>query len=232
VSFSRSLRLLRPLAVLLLAACAADSPSSVAPTGAVARRGSDDGGSGGETGGGGSGSGSTSGTPTFVSAGSSAPAIANPVVSFYAKVGEDRSATMWYAPRPGRTDSTVFLRFRVRPRSLAYRPDGTRFAAGDSVLITITLVDPAHLGVDCQPSGLRFSSSDPADMKLSFAEADEDVNGDGVVDRSDTDLTRRFAIWRRELSTDPWIRQPSSVDVGLHEIESEILGFSSYIVAY
>ena len=46
-------------------------------------------------------------------------------------------------PRAGRTDSTEYLRFRVRNRSLLRRPDGTSFGPNDSLLITLRVTDPA-----------------------------------------------------------------------------------------
>jgi hypothetical protein len=57
--------------------------------------------------------------------------------------GEDSKVFMYYAPRPGDDDSTEFLRFRVRDRSLFERPDGSPIAVGDSILITIVVVDPS-----------------------------------------------------------------------------------------
>lgn len=170
--------------------------------------------------------------PHFVTAAADAPGIANPVVSFYAKLGEDREAFMYYQARPGVRDSTVFVRFRVPKRSLAARPDGTPFAPGDSILITFTLVDAVHLQVDFQPAGLTFSSRDPAKLKMSFLEVDEDLNGDGVVDQEDSVLAKSLAIWRREGASDPWVAQPSVVKVGVHEVQSEVFGFTSYVIAW
>ena len=171
-------------------------------------------------------------SPHFIDAAVGAPAIANPVVSFYAKRGVDREAFMYYKSRPGQNDSTVFVRFRVPKRSLAFRPDGTPFLPGDSILITMTLVDTVHLEVDFQPAGLVFSTRDPAKLKMSFLEADKDLNNDGVVNRIDARLQRRLAIWKRELSTDPWLKQASVVSVINHEVESYVGGFTSYLIAW
>ena len=171
-------------------------------------------------------------SPHFIDAAVGAPAIANPVVSFYAKLGVDREAFMYYASRPGQVDSTVFVRFRVPKRSLAFRPNGTPFLPGDSILITMTLVDTVHLEVDFQPAGLVFSTRDPAKLKMSFLEADKDLNNDGVVNIIDARLQLRLAVWRRELSTDPWTKQASVVSVSRHEVESYVGGFTSYLIAW
>lgn len=178
--------------------------------------------------------GDTSFSVRFLRAAAGAPAIANPVVTFYARRGVDREAFMYYRPRPGGggNDSTVFVRFRVPRDALLSRPDGTPFAAGDSILITITLADPQHLAVDFQPAGLRFSPSDPAKLKLSFLETDEDVNDDGVVNNDDLAARNLFAIWKRETLSSPWIRLASIVSTGSHEVEATVSGFTSYIIAW
>lgn len=161
-----------------------------------------------------------------------APAIANPVVTFYAKLGESREAYMYYRSRPGRADSVDFIRFRVPQDALLSRPGGTPFAPGDSILITITLVDPERLLVRFEPSGLRFDPAHPADLKFSFLETDEDRDEDGSVDGDDAAILTLLDIWKRETVTAPWIRQTSVVTVGSHEIETDVFGFTDYIIAW
>jgi len=169
---------------------------------------------------------------TFLRPAADAPAIANPVVSFYAKVDTDRRVEMYYRPRAGSSDSTRFLRFRVRKESLARRPDGTRFARGDSVLITITLADPSRLIVDFQPKGLRFSSEEPAELDIKYLETDPDLNGDGVVDAADVQLVSSFRIWHADDPGLVWKAEPSEVREDLHEVSARVTGFSGYAVAY
>lgn len=161
-----------------------------------------------------------------------APDVANPVVSFYAKKGQDAEAIMWYRKRPDRPDSTEFIRFRLDDNSLLTRPDGRAFAPGDSVLITMTLADPQRLIIDMQPSGLRFSPVKPAELKISFEEADEDVNEDGEVDEDDGAIVSQFAIWKRERVGDPWVKLSSLVEIGTHEVKTFINGFTGYAIAW
>lgn len=161
-----------------------------------------------------------------------APQVANPVVAFYAKKGQDVEAIMWYRKHAGRPDSTEFMRFRLQDNSLLARPDGSAFAPGDSVLITITLADPQRLIIDMQPSGLRFSPVKPAELKLSFEEADEDLNEDGVVNEADGAIVGQFAIWKRERSGDPWLKLGSLVEIGTHEVKAFINGFTGYAIAW
>lgn len=161
-----------------------------------------------------------------------APAIANPVVTFYAKAGESREAFMYYRARPTGRDSTVFVRFRVSKDALFMRPNGTLFAPGDSILITITLVDPSRLIVGFAPSGLRFSAADPADVKFNFLETDDDLDDDGVVDTRDTAIQTLLAVWRRESASLPWVRQVSRLTAATHEIETDVGGFTDYVIAW
>ncbi|MBK6307802.1 MAG: hypothetical protein IPF47_19585 [Gemmatimonadetes bacterium] len=174
---------------------------------------------------------SAAATPTFLPSDPTAPAIANPVISFWAKRGVDQTVFMYYASRPGASDSSVFLRFRVRKRSLAFYPNGQPFANGDSVQITLTLSDAVNRIVDFQPSGLVFNSGNPADLKISYLEADDDYNQDGVVNGADTRLERTFRIWKLHASN-PWAPQTSIVSRSLDEVETKVYNFTSYAIAY
>jgi hypothetical protein len=171
-------------------------------------------------------------TPHFLRPADGAPAIANPVVSFYAKRGETREALMLYHAQPGEADSTVFVRFKVGAKSLSALPDGSPIAQGDSVLITLTLTDPQKLIVDFQPAGLRFNVREPAELRMSYAEADPDLNDDGVVNKQDSSLTRKLRIWRAEAESDPFAPLASTVVQEAHEVEAQIGGFTRYAVAY
>src|SRR5690242_2261384 len=81
------------------------------------------------------------------------PPLARTSVSFYAVQGKATTAEIWYRAKPGAADSSRFLVFQVGAGSLVNRPDGTPIAAGDSVLITLTVTDQSHFLVDFQPSG-------------------------------------------------------------------------------
>ena len=161
-----------------------------------------------------------------------APPLANPQLTFTATRGVRTEQVIYYRPRAGESDSSEFLRFRVDDGSLDRRPDGTPIANGESVLITITVVDAARLIVDFQPSGLRFAADRPARLHIHFAEADHDFNDDGVVNGTDAELERELSIWRQERDGDPWTKEPSLVETELDEVEADILGFTHYAVAY
>jgi hypothetical protein len=204
--------------VLLLAACAPDHLTSVGGRGLdpVAPSASE----------------SSLPEPHFVQAAADAPTVANPVVQFWAKKGVDQTATMYYHRDHGGRDSIPLFSLRVRAKSLLRRPDGSAIADGDSVLITLTLVDAQRLIVDCQPSGLVFASNAPARLKMSYAHADDDLNGDGTVNAVDSALVRTLMIWRQESPTAPWLLVPSNNSTGTDFIEADIGGFTGYAIAY
>jgi hypothetical protein len=199
------------IAAAFMSACSADhlsAPSTgLLPSAALASHG---------------GSGSGNSEPQFLTADTAAPAIANPVIAFWAKRGRDTTVAMYYHARPGHNDSTTFMRFRVRARSLQSRPDGTLIANGDSVLITVVLIDPVALKLDFQPSGLQFSSHDPAELKMNF----------GETVPTDPNNLQALKIWRKESALDPWLPLSSVVVAELNEVQANIGGFTGYAMAY
>ncbi len=161
----------------------------------------------------------------------SAPPLVSNTASFYAKKGDNREVALVYANSSSGGGGAEFLRFKVSAKSLDRRPDGTAFANGDSVLITVTAV-PGRVQVDFQPSGLRFSSSDPAELKLRFAEADRDVNRDGKVDGADDALRQMFALWAQESAGQPWAKLVTDLRLDVGDASAKLLGFTTYAVAY
>ena len=162
----------------------------------------------------------------FLQLSPSAPPLQATTVSFYAKKGEDREVRVQFQ------NGEDYLRFRVFGNSLLQRPDGSQFAQGDSILITITVTDPKKLQADFQPAGLTFSSSAPARLQFEFGECDGDINGDGVVDATDVALLPQISTWRQETPTDPWTKVSSTVEANISEVQAFITGFTGYALAY
>ncbi|HEY2377240.1 MAG TPA: hypothetical protein VGH98_14790 [Gemmatimonadaceae bacterium] len=162
----------------------------------------------------------------FLQLSPSAPALQATTVSFYAKVGEDREARVKFQ------NGEDYLRFRVFGNSLSQRPDGSSFAQGDSILITITVTDPTKLQADFQPAGLKFSSSAPARLQFEFGECDGDINSDGVVNSADAALLPLISTWRQETPGAPWIKVGSTVEADVNEVQAFITGFTGYALAY
>ena len=161
-----------------------------------------------------------------------APPLVTQTVSFMAKTSEDREVRMFFRPRPGESDSSEFLRFRVDAGALSRRPDGSAFAADDSIRITITMTGGTDLIFDFQPSGLRFHTLRPARLKIRYENADHDFDEDGDEDDVDLSLEGTFNIWRQETATQPWFPLGSIRHLELDEVEADIFGFTNHALAY
>ena len=69
---------------------------------------------------------------------------------------------------PGSPLGAAYVRLTVWPNSLLAWPDGHPVAGNDSVLITVRLVDRSKLLFEFEPSGLRFSVSKPAELRVNY----------------------------------------------------------------
>jgi hypothetical protein len=168
----------------------------------------------------------------FLRPAADAPPFVQLVASFWAVRGEERELRLAYRPRQGQTDSTDFIRFRVRENSLVTLPSGVPIAVGDSVLITLTVIDPARLIVEFQPAGLLFAPGEPAELEIHYPEADRDYDDDGDIDMDDDDVEQRLRIWRQERLGDPWVQVRGSVRADVDEVEADLTGFTRYAIAY
>ena len=160
------------------------------------------------------------------------PPLATTQVSFYAVKGRATEADVWYRAKPGRTDSTKFLAFRLGAGSLANRPDGSAIASGDSVLITLTVTDQSHFLIDFQPSGLTFSATDQPTLTVSFAACGDDLNYDGVVDATDATMQASLSVWRQEAPFQPWHKVSSTLVAPVKEVSAPLGGFTGYALMW
>ena len=162
-----------------------------------------------------------------------------PELAFLAAVGYRRT---------GETSTALQLLERVEPEArrrgdrrligevinlagnaLWKRPDGTVVQKGDSVLITITVVDPKQFNFRFEPSGLQFRADKPAELRISYKWADRDFNGDGDEDNDDARFN--FGIWKQETDASDWIRIGTVKDADLEELRADIRGFTRYAIA-
>lgn len=162
----------------------------------------------------------------FLSPRVGAPPLTVSAVTLLATKGEDAEARIEYAT------GEDFLRFRLEDGSLLRRPDGTPLRDGESVLITITVVDASRMIVQFAPAGLRFDPAEPAELRLRYAEADDDHDDDGDVDEDDEDIELDFSIWRQETIGAPWERIGSAVLEDRDEVEADLTGFTRYAIGY
>ena len=83
-----------------------------------------------------------------------------------------------------------------------------------------------------QPTGLKFSTAKPAELKIRYAQADDDLNEDGEVDEQDDQIETILGIWRQEQPGQPFVRLGSVKVEEQQELEAMLTGFSRYAIAY
>jgi hypothetical protein len=164
----------------------------------------------------------------FIRAEENAPPLATLQVQVWAVAGEGRRVAIPYA-KVGGYGGDDCLEFRIPGDALWKRPDGTVVQQGDSVLITITVVDPDLFNFRFEPAGLQFRNDKPAELRISYKWADPDFNGDGQVD--DRDERFDFGIWKQETDASNWFETATIRDADLEELRVDIRGFTRYAVA-
>jgi hypothetical protein len=153
------------------------------------------------------------------------------IVSFYAVKGQNSEQRL-YTVKPDGSRGDEYLRFTLDDRTLLARPDGTPFANGDSVLISISVLDQSRMMFQFEPSGLKFSPANPAELRISYAGAEGDLDNDGDHDSADDSLEARLAIWRQETPGTPFQRLSSLISTSDHDVRANLTGFSRYAVSY
>lgn len=148
-------------------------------------------------------------------------------VSFWAVRGEERSIQINYLSFTGDT-SAPFLRLTITDPT--YVPDRGDLAPGDSVLVTAT-VDPENIKVSLEPTGLQFGQA--ARLQIWYGGAAGDMNGDGVVDSTDTQIENQLlGLWYREGADSAWTRIPASQSLADQSFISALQHFCDYEVSF
>lgn len=153
-------------------------------------------------------------------------------LSFYAVKGRATGIQLKFHARPGSSDSLALLKLQIGQGALDRHPDGSPIAQGDSVLISMRVVDSYHLVVDFQPEGLRFSATDRPILIFSWAGCGDDLNYDGRIDASDNVIVDRLGIWRQESKGLPWFKQNGVTSRATREVSASISGFTGYALAF
>jgi len=152
--------------------------------------------------------------------------------SFYAKVGEGRELRLYYQGAvPGDTGEE-FLRFEVPGTGLYRKPDGSAFQSSDSILITVTVVDPDRFLFEFAPAGLQFNPQNAARLKIHYEHGEHDFDDDGDEDEEDDDLETQVDLWYRQSAGALWFRVGSVKFEESDELDALIRNFSQYAVAW
>jgi hypothetical protein len=159
------------------------------------------------------------------------PPFFSPSVSFWAKAGERAEGTIYFRDPNGERGDR-FAELKIDEDALLRRPDGTPIAAGDSILITMTVSDQSEFLVEMQPSGLEFSSDEPAELKLKYEETKGDLNGNGRRDDDDDRIEGKLAIWVQEVLSGPFTKIGTVKIQGSRELKASLVSFSRFAIAY
>lgn len=156
----------------------------------------------------------------FVPISATAPALATLDTSFWAVRGEERRLEIRFAGQGGPGTGSRFLELEIEDESLLRRPDGTLFADGDSIEITVS-IDAGLYRVELGPSGLVFNPNEPAELEIDYAEAEDDFLA----------IEADFDVWRQEQAGESWQRLASVQFEELDEIDVLIFGFTRFALA-
>jgi hypothetical protein len=168
---------------------------------------------------------------SIISRAANAPPLQSNVLSFYAVRGEDREGELFYQDGSGGRGER-FLGLKFADESIVTGADGLPVAPGDSVLITITVVDASKILFDFQPSGIVFNPLERPELRIRYAEAEGDFDDDGDSDDDDAEIETRLAIWRQEAPGLPFLRLGTVQFDELDEVEADLSGFTRYAIAY
>lgn len=163
------------------------------------------------------------------------PANVQPLVtrtgSFYAVKGKSRELVLRYQPEEVGEQGEEFLEFRVPGNALLERPDGTPFAEGDSVLITVTVAEDGRFLFDFQPSGLAFDPEHAPRLRVTYRILEGDLDDDGDLDQADEELEEELRLWRQQAPGELWYPMGVIKLDDVDEIDGEIFHFTGFAIA-
>jgi len=125
-----------------------------------------------------------------------------------------------------------FVRLRIDKESLLELPNGTPLNDGDVVSITMTWVGGDSIMVQLEPTGLKFNPAKPAELKIEYDEASDDLDHNGTVDSEDDEIEQELGLWRQATPADSFELIGSVKLEDQNEFEAELNGFSRYAIAY
>ncbi|HEV2670592.1 MAG TPA: hypothetical protein VGU74_05830 [Gemmatimonadales bacterium] len=160
-----------------------------------------------------------------------APPLETYHVAFWLSRDKATQVIVRYRPAAGESEGQPFLLFDVPKGALRTAGGGAKLAKKDSILITMT-IDPASFLVDFQPSGVLFTSPKPATLVFWYQNAEQDLNGDGVVNGADRVLLDQLRIIYRRDGHAHWHRTRSMKGWTWPYVFSPIRHFSSYAVSW
>lgn len=162
---------------------------------------------------------------TFVRVDPEAPPLDATEVSFWAVQGEERQVQISYSSTEYGNGKCLLFRVPADAVMLGVAP-------GDSVLITIRVMDEAQFRFSFEPEGLQFDPAHPAELEIRYRWADADIDGDGDVDPRDALLAETFSLWEKVGTGTAWQRVSGAERRReSFEIVAPVVGFTQYALA-
>ena len=151
-------------------------------------------------------------------------------LSFWALPTRDQEIQINYQAADGSWQPYVW--FKIPKDGLSRWPDGTGFAEGDSVLITVA-IDTTSLVVQFEPTGLEFNPLAPAQLNVWYTGADPDLDGSGAVDGADSHIEEELlGVWVQEFAADPWTLVTAAQSIPSKRFSASLSHFSDYAVSW
>ena len=162
---------------------------------------------------------------------STAPPLYSDSVSQLFTAGQSGDVRLYYANVTGGSGEE-FLRLEIPGDGLFRKPDGAAFQPGDTIRISIRVIDPKKMVFEFQPAGLQFNPTDPARLKIEYLHSDHDYNEDGVVNAADSTIQAQLDVWKNDPPSMLWYKQGAVNFESLEEIDVNVTSFSQYAVAW
>lgn len=151
-------------------------------------------------------------------------------LAFWAAHSRDQEIQISYRAADGAWQP--YVRFKVPKGALLRRPDGTAFADGDSVLITLT-VDPTTLVVRFEPTGLEFSPEAPAQLSVWYTGANPDFDASGAVDGTDSHIEQELLrVWVQQAAGAPWTLVTAAQSIPNKLFSANLAHFTDYTLSW
>lgn len=162
---------------------------------------------------------------TFVRVDPEAPPLISQEVSMWAVQGEEREVQIAYESTEYGNGKCLLFRVPADAVMLGVAP-------GDSVEITIRIIDAGEFRFEFEPQGLEFDPQHPAEVEIRYWWADPDYDRDGDIDPRDLLLAETFGLWKKLGPTSAWERVTSAERRrDRFEIHAPIVGFTQYALA-
>jgi hypothetical protein len=166
----------------------------------------------------------------FVRVAEDAPPLLDTVVTFWAVRGQERSVEIRYLQNGG-YEGGLCLQFTVPAAGLWREPGGSVVGMGDSVEITVRVLDTERFYFEFEPAGLKFDPAHPAKLRVNYRWADRDFDGDGMVDAAELGYWEGFGFWRQEQPGEPWAQSETRRTESMYDAVTLVSGFTRYALA-